>query len=125
MRLKIERTVDSIPLVVSHVRIGPDLQVTIYGGDEHHIGGVALAYPTQSHYRDATTVSVNTITAPGHKDYVLANTAAETICKELNVPTVVIVGIHVDNATKDQISAIVKEVESMVNEMIAYYQKNE
>ena len=125
MRLKIERTVDSIPLVVSHERIGIDLQVTIYGGDEHHIGGVALAYPTQSHYRDATTVSVNTITAPGHKDYVVANSAAETICKALSVPTLVSVGIHVENATKEQITAIVNEVDSMINEMITFYQKNE
>ena len=125
MRLKIERTVDSIPLVVSHERIGTDLQVTIYGGDEHHIGGVALAYPTQSHYRDATTVSVNTITAPGHKDYVVANSAAETICKALSVPTLVSVGIHVENATKEQITSIVNEVDSMITELIAFYQKNE
>ena len=123
--MKIERTIDSIHLILSHERIGPDLQVTIYGGDEHHIGGVALAYPTKSHYRDAMTVSVNTTTAPGHKDYVLANSVAETICKELNVPTVVTVGIHVDNATKEQITSIVKEVESMVKELITHYQKNE
>jgi len=123
--LKIERTIDSIPLVLSHEKIGTDLQVTIYGGDAHHIGGVALAYPTQSHYHDAMTVSVNTITVPGHKDYVVANSAAEAICKALSIPTAVIVGIHIADATKEQIVAIVNEVDSMVSEMIAYYQKNE
>ncbi len=123
--MKIERTIDSISLVISHERIGSDLQVIIFGGDEHHIGGVAFAYPTKSHYRDATTVSVNTITAPGHKDYVVANSAAETICKALSVPTLVSVGIHVDNATKQQIDAIIKEVDSMISELISFYQKPE
>lgn len=123
--MKIERTTGSISLVVSHERIGTDLQVTIIGGDEHHIGGVAFAYPTKSHYRDATTVSVNTITAPGHKDYVVANSAAETICKALSVPTLVSVGIHVDNATKEQIEAIIKEVDSMITQLVSFYQKPE
>ena len=57
--------------------IGKDLLVTIFGGDEHHIGGVAVAYPTKSHYRDASTISVNSITLPGHKDYVVANSSAD------------------------------------------------
>ncbi|MDF1537632.1 MAG: hypothetical protein P1Q69_01855 [Candidatus Thorarchaeota archaeon] len=123
--MKIERTIGSISLVVSHERIGTDLQVTIIGGDEHHIGGVAFAYPTKSHYRDAITVSVNTITAPGHKDYVVANSAAETICKALSVPTLVSVGIHVDNATKEQIGAIIKEVDSMIAQLVSFYHKPE
>ena len=80
--------------------IGKDLLIAIYGGDEHHIGGAAVAYPTPSHYRDATTVSVSTMTLPGHKDYVVANTAAEKICKALETPTIVTVGIHYDNATE-------------------------
>jgi len=123
--LKIESTFDSISLVVSYERVGIDLQVTIFGGDEHHIGGVAFAYPTKSHYRDATTVSVNTITAPGHKDYIVANSAAEKICKALSVPVLVSVGIHVDNVTKEQIDAIIKEVDSMIAQLISFYQKPE
>ncbi len=123
--MKIESTIDSISLVVSYERVGIDLQVTIVGGDEHHIGGVAFAYPTKSHYRDATTVSVNTITAPGHKDYIVANSAAEKICKALSVPVLVSVGIHVDNATMEQIDAIIKEVDSMIAKLISFYQKPE
>lgn len=121
----INRSVDGIDLIVSHEKIGADLLVTISGGDEHHIGGAALAYPTKSHYRDATTVSVNTITAPGHKDYLVANSTAERICKSLEVPVLVSVGIHVDHATKEQIEAIIKGVDMMVDELIAFYQKPE
>jgi len=105
--------------------IGNDLLIAIYGGDAHHIGGVATAYPTESHYRDASTVSVSTLTLPGHKDYVVANTAAEKICKALEVPTVVTVGIHYDNATRTEIDEIILVVNALVDDIIAYYQKAE
>ena len=105
--------------------LGKDLLIAIYGGDEHHIGGVATAFPTLSHYRDATTISVNTLTLPGHKDYIVANDAAEKISHALEVPTVVTVGIHYDNATKKEIEEIVSVVSALVDETIAYYQKPE
>ncbi len=105
--------------------IGKDLLIAIYGGDEHHIGGVAAAYPTESHYRDATTVSVSTLTLPGHKDYVVANTAAEKICKALEVPVIVTVGIHYDNATGKEIEEIISVVNALVDKIIAHYQKAE
>ncbi len=105
--------------------IGNDLLIAIYGGDAHHIGGTAVAYPTPSHYRDATTVSVSTMTLPGHKDYVVANTAAEKICKALETPTIVTVGIHYDNATKNDIEEIISVVDSLVQDAISHYQKAE
>ena len=105
--------------------IGNDLLIAIYGGDAHHIGGAAVAYPTPSHYRDATTVSVSTMTLPGHKDYVVANTAAEKICKALETPTIVTVGIHYDNATKNDIEEIISVVDSLVQDAISHYQKAE
>ncbi len=105
--------------------IGRDLLIAIYGGDEHHVGGVAAAYPTKSHYRDATTISVSTLTLPGHKDYVVANTSAEKICKALEIPTVVTVGIHYDNASRKEIEEIIVVVDALVEEVISYYQKAE
>lgn len=106
-------------------KIGNDLLIAIYGGDEHHIGGVATAYPTASHYRDATTVSVSTLTLPGHKDYVVANTASEKICKALGVPTIVTVGVHYENASSKEIEEIISIVNALVDEIIAHYQKAE
>ncbi|MHA2002635.1 MAG: prenylated flavin chaperone LpdD [Candidatus Thorarchaeota archaeon] len=105
--------------------IGKDLLVTIFGGDEHHIGGVAVAYPTKSHYRDASTISVNSITLPGHKDYVVANSSAEKMCKELARPVVSTVGIHYDAATPEEIQGIIKVVDSLVDEAILHYQNAE
>ena len=123
--MKLEKKVGSHTLILKAETIGDDILVTIYGGDEHHIGGIALAYPTKSHYRDATTVSVNTITAPGHKDYLVANTTAEKMCKALNTLVVVSVGIHINEATKDEITEIIDVVDSLVDDLIVQYQKPE
>ena len=121
----VEKKAGRHSLYLETKEIGNDLLVAIYGGDQHHIGGVATAYPTTSHYRDATTISVSTITLPGHKDYIVANTAAEKICKALVTPTVVTVGIHYDNASNEEIQEIIAVVDDLVKEIIAYYQKAE
>ncbi|TFG29218.1 hypothetical protein EU527_16205 [Candidatus Thorarchaeota archaeon] len=105
--------------------VGNDLLVSIHGGDEHHIGGVAIAYITASHYRDASTISVSTLTFPGHKDYIVANSAAEKICKSLKRSTVVTVGIHYDDASKDEITTIVQVVNMLADDLISHYQKAE
>ena len=91
----------------------------------NHIGGVTIAYVTPSHYRDATTVSLSTLTFPGHKDYLIANSAAEKICKWLDQSIVVTVGIHYDNATKSDIDEIIKVVDSLVDELLSHYAKAE
>ena len=123
--MKIEREAGRHIIYLETRDIGEDLLVSIHGGDEHHIGGVAIAYVTSSHYRDASTISVNTLTFPGHKDYVVANSAAEKICKELERSTVVTVGIHYTNATKEEITTIIGAVDKLVTDLIAHYQKAE
>lgn len=105
--------------------IGKDLLIAVFGGDDHHIGGVAVAYPTQSHYRDSLTISVNSITLPGHKDYVIANSSAEKMCKALSRPVVSTVGIHYDAATPKEIQEIIATVDSLIDEAISYYQNAE
>ncbi|MFQ5831499.1 MAG: hypothetical protein ACE5H4_02230 [Candidatus Thorarchaeota archaeon] len=105
--------------------IGNDLLVAIYGGDEHHIGGVSVAYPTKSHYRNATTISVNSLTLPGHKDYVVANSTAEKVCKSLEKPVVVTVGIHYDAATSEEIEQVIQIVDELTEEVISQYQNAE
>ena len=124
IHLQLERKVGKHRIVLRADLIGNDLLVVVYGGDEHHIGGVSVAYLTRSHYRDASTVSVNTLTMPGHKDYVVANSAAEKLCRQLNRSTVVSVGIHMDKATPKEIDGAVSAVDSMTDELIAHLQKD-
>jgi hypothetical protein len=120
-----ERKAGSHTIYLEVKEIGKDLLIVIHGGDEHHIGGVSVAYVTPSHYRDASTVSLSSISFPGHKDYVVANSSAEKICKTLERSTVVTVGIHYDNATKKDIDEIIKAVDSLVDELLSHYAKAE
>lgn len=121
----LERKAGRHSIFLEAKEIGNDLLITIYGGDEHHLGGVAVAYETKSHYRNASTVSVSTLTYPGHKDYLVSNSAAEQICKALQRSTVVATGIHYNNATKNEIETIINAVNWLVKELISHYQKAE
>jgi hypothetical protein len=105
--------------------IGNDLLVAIYGGDEHHVGGVAVSYPTPSHYRDATTISLNSISLPGHKDYIVANSTAIALSKALACPVIATVGIHYDKASREEIEEIVRAVELLTEDIISHYQNAE
>ncbi len=119
--MRIERKAGGHTIVSDSQAIGNDLIVIIYGGDEHHIGGISVAYPTKSHYRDAFTISLNSITLPGHKDYVLANSLAEKLAEALRRVVTVVVGIHMDNATEDDIKRAVETSHLMTDEIIAHY----
>ena len=120
--MKREKKIGRHTIILESRLVGNDVLVTIYGGDEHHIGGVSIAFLTKSHYRDADTVSVNTLTFPGHKDYIVANSAAERLAKALRKSIVVTVGIHMDSASKEEIEEAVEAVNTMVDETITFYQ---
>ncbi len=123
--MKAQKNLGSHTIHLDAQEIGRDLLVKIYGGDEHHVGGVSIAYLTKSHYRDADTVSVSTLTFPGHKDYIVSNSTADRICKALRRSVIVTVGIHIDNATKEQIEQIISIVDSLVGDLIDHYDKAE
>ena len=121
--MMIQKRVGRHNIVLDARSVGNDLLVVIYGGDEHHIGAVAVAYPTMSHYKAKGTVSLNSLTLPGHSDYVVANSAAEKTCKALRITTVVTVGIHMEDASKEEIEGAVEAADLMVDEMIAHHKK--
>ena len=122
--MRIEKKAGRHSIILDASAIGRDLLVVIYGGDEHHIGAVTVAYPTKSPNRGDTTVSLSSIGMPGHKDYILANSAAERICHALGVVTTVVAGIHMDNASGDEIEGAVKTAGLMVDEMISLHKRS-
>ncbi len=105
--------------------IGQDTVVFVYGGNVHHIGGVSVAFPSKSQYRNVNTVSVSTLSFPGHKDYVLASMLAERLCTSLKRSFVVCVGIHINNASKTEIDTAVEISCRLVDEFIAHLQQQD
>ena len=94
-------------IYLKSIQIGNDLLVIITGGDEH-IGGVSLS--------EANLLS--SIKKTNHKDYVVSKMLAPIIYKKLNKDTLVVCGIHLDNATKTDIDILLKNARICVNNFI-------
>ena len=98
---------------------GRDLIIVICGGDQPHIGAVALATMNKSPHdplRRSATPSV--IAVPGHKEYHLALAAAEQLAKALERTVVVTVGIHIDGITPQLINKVEDEFHSLVADLV-------
>lgn len=108
--LILTRNAGSAQLRIEATRLGRDMVVTLVGGDAH-IGAVALAGSNQR-------ANVPVLAVPYHRDDGIAKEAALRIAKEFNCNCVVIVGIHVSNASQDQINEIVNTSSLLVDELI-------
>jgi len=93
--------------------------ICICGGISH-IGAVAIAVPCSSLDRDkkGTRVTSSVYTLVGHKDDIIARSAAETVARKLNQVTTVTVGIHVDNATREEIRALISNSDRCVARLL-------
>jgi hypothetical protein len=95
------------------------LVFTIFGGEKSHIGTVVMTLPRPSHLNQnkiSTTSSIlNNI---GHKDDVIARDASEKMAKKFEIPTVVVAGIHIDDASKEDIDTLMKNANKITEKMI-------
>ncbi|WP_227765514.1 hypothetical protein [Zhaonella formicivorans] len=100
------------------------VSVTLYGGERSHIGSVAIAVPRLSladpEVLSATTSVYNLV---GHKDDEVARPAAEKIAKNINQVVVVTAGIHVEDATKEDIVILLKNTEELVDAIVVKLKK--
>ncbi len=83
---------------------GRDILLTVTGG-QGHIGAVAVARP---HLKDNPQVELFEL--PRHREGPLARECALALATTTNRVCVASVGIHVDNATKEEIAGIVENV---------------
>jgi hypothetical protein len=90
--------------------VGKDLLVTLVGG-KAHVGAVALGDFQRRSYASVLAV-------PNHRDDIIAKEAALRLSKELRQTCVVVVGIHVYDASEGQIAEIVDASFSLVNELV-------
>jgi hypothetical protein len=105
-----------------HDTNGSGLAVFVRGGDKPHLGGVALASPgIEMHGRTLSKCDLWTITVPGHKDAELAQRIAKKICIASGEPVSVSLGIHVENATPEEIELICSNVDAGVDVFLQKY----
>ena len=86
-------------------QIGEDKLYILGGGEKPHIGGVVVAEPG----KEPQTVKLGT-----HYDHVVLKPIAEEACTKYNVTAVAVGGIHIDDASKDEIDIIVRNCKELM-----------
>ena len=97
---------------------GRDLSMTITGGTEPHIGAVAIGIgrlPDERPMQYSAGVSV--ITVPDHKDDVVAKMAAKELADALHANVTVSCGIHIDDATKEELILLQENVKEALRKI--------
>ncbi len=86
--------------------IGSDRLVIITGGEEAHIGSATLA-EEKGH--------LQTIGKKGHKDHVVSEKVAGIIYDIIGKDLLVVCGIHIDDASKEEIDILVENAQTCAN----------
>ncbi len=93
-------------------KIGDDLVLILKGGEKHHVGAVAIAIPYKN------TASTSVISVYGHKDSELAKPLAEKVAKNLKKIVVLIAGLHIDDATQEDIQKLVNNSNKRIEQFL-------
>ena len=87
-------------------KIGKDRLVIITGGEEEHIGSATLI-EEKGH--------LQTISKKGHKDHIVSERMANIIYDKIGKDLLVVCGIHIDDASKEEIDILVDNTQACVN----------
>lgn len=94
-------------IYLTYLFIGDDILVIITGGDEH-IGGVSLLENS----------SFVTIGKKNHKDTIITKMIAPIIFDAVKKDVLVVCGIHLDDATKEDIDILTCNTKKCVEELL-------
>ena len=86
-------------------KLSDDRLYILGGGERPHIGGVVVMEPGKEK---------KVIKFEGHYDPVVLEPIAEEACKKYNTKVVAVGGVHVDDASKDEIDLLVKNCKELV-----------
>ena len=87
-------------------KIGKDRLVIITGGEEKHIGSATLIEEKGR---------LQTISKQGHKDHIISERMANIIYDKIGKDLLVICGIHIDDASKEEIEILIDNTQRCVN----------
>ena len=96
-------------LTITVVPMGKDILVGVYGGDLPHIGSVSVC--------TAEPYSISTVCLDGHKDNFVGDEISKCLSTRLKKTIAVSCGIHLNNASKNDIDEILK-LASRISERI-------
>lgn len=89
-------------------QVGPDLVFFLGGGEKPHIGSIIVAVPGKP---------LQVTALEGHRDDVVLRPMAQKACEKYGVTVVVVGGVHVDRASKEEIDLLVKNCLGLLDEI--------
>ena len=90
---------------LKRMEIGEDIIYILGGGEKPHLGGAVICEPNKP---------PNVVRLEGHYDDVVLELIAKIACKKYNTKIVAIGGIHIDNASKEEIDKIIENCKELV-----------
>ncbi len=123
--VKIQEGQGKYEVTLQTVKSGEDLTVIIHGGEKPHIGAIAVSIPRPS-LKNVAIMSATTsvITLVGHKEDDLAKEIAEDITKITGRTTIVIAGLHINQASPKDIDILISNVNKLVNKLKNLLKRN-
>ena len=85
-------------------RLNDDMILILGGGEKSHIGGIVYCEQGKK---------PKTVKFENHYDYVVLEIIAEAACKKYKKNIVVMGGIHIDNATKEEIEIVLNNCKKL------------
>ena len=85
-------------------KLDDDVLLILGGGEKSHIGGIIICKPDEK---------TQVIKFKNHYDYVVLKPLAEAACKKYKTRVVALGGIHIDNATREEIDIIIKNCKEL------------
>jgi len=80
-------------------KIGDNILFVLGGGERSHIGGIVVCEPGKK---------PQSIRLEGHFDDIVLKPIAEAACKKYKTKVVAVGGVHVNDATKEEIALLVE-----------------
>lgn len=99
---------------------GAGVTVTLTSVDHGHVGATAQALPREEPGRTATT---SVLAVPGHKDDIPAREMAAALATRLGVPVAVSAGMHVDDASSEDIEALLANARELTGQIAAFAER--
>lgn len=93
------------------IPVGRDLLLVITGGVAH-IGSASTAYAA------GQGTEVQTSAVPGHKEHTLSGEFAQRAAAALQRTVTVVMGIHYDDLTKEEIIAISRQASELLDQYL-------
>lgn len=109
------QTVLGWPLEARIESLGGEYLITLTGGSRRHVGSISVAEWSEE------GAALHKLLLPSHRDDVVSDAWAGRLCRLCHAKVTVVCGIHYDAVSKDEISQIVREAETLLDKICAQF----